>query len=395
VVKICRKISRSQGVFVSHWRNVAPTRSAVLVAAVSLSLLLRLTPSLAQSQAKPKPLSKDTVIRLLKGDVSPIHVADLARERGIDFQMTRETENELRQAGADDNLVNVLQGLAPKNVPAKPEVPLAAKPEGAGGPSPGTVRLNSKDGLKYVWIPPGSFEMGCSPGDNECYDNEKPAHRVTISKGFWMGQTPVTAGAYKRFASETGRAMPPEPKLGNNALNPGWGNEQMPIVNVTWDASEAYCQWAGGRLPTEAAWEYAARAGSGQARYGPVDDVAWYADNSGRERIDSAGIWSQDQSHYADRLAANGNTMHAVGLKQPNEWRLYDVLGNVWEWVNDWYDEKYYQNSPAVDPAGPAGGQLRVLRGGSWGDGPRDVRVSGRVRGYPGARDVSHGCRCS
>ena len=172
--------------------------------------------------------------------------------------------------------------------------------------------------------------MGSSSGDNDCFEEEKPAHRVTISKGFWLGQTPVTVGAYKRFARETGRAMPAEPKLGNNALNPGWGNEQMPIVNVNWDESQSYCQWTEGRLPTEAEWEYAARAGNEHARYGPLDDLAWYADNSGRERIDSTRIWSQD-GHYGDRLAANGNTIHVVGLKGPNDWRLYDVLGNVWD----------------------------------------------------------------
>jgi formylglycine-generating enzyme required for sulfatase activity len=390
VVKICRKISRSQGVLVSRWCKLTSFRKAILVAAVSLLLLLRLTPMLTQSQAKPKPLSKDTVIRLLKGDVSPIHVADLAREHGIDFQMTPETERELRQAGADNNLVNVLRSLVAKTVPAEPKERAAVKPEGRPA---GTVRVNSKDGLKYVWIPPGSFEMGCSTGDNECFEEEKPAHQVTITKGFWLGQTPVTAGAYKRFASETGRAMPPEPKLGNNALNPGWGNEQMPIVNVTWDESEAYCQWAGGRLPTEAQWEYAARAGSGQARYGPLDDVAWYVDNSGRERIDSAR-WSQDSSHYGDRLAANGNTIHPVGLKRPNDWRLYDTLGNFWEWVDDWYDQKYYQNSPAVDPAGPAGGEFRVRRGGSWLNFPWLVRVSVRLRYDPGYLLVNYGCRC-
>ena len=269
-----------------------------------------------------------------------------------------------------------------------------APEKSAATPVVGEVRENPKDGLKYVWIPPGSFQMGCSPGDNECFEEEKPAHPVTITKGFWLGQTPVTVGAYKRFASETGRAMPPEPKLRNNALNPGWGNEQMPIVNVAWEDSQAYCQWAGGRLPTEAEWEYAARGGSGEARHGPLDDVAWYADNSGRERIDSTRIWSQDQSRYGDRLAANGNTMHTVGLKRANDWLLYDTLGNVWEWVNEWYDEKYYQNSPAVDPAGPTSGQFRVLRGGSWLGDPRYVRVSDRGRGDPGDRFIVYGCRC-
>jgi formylglycine-generating enzyme required for sulfatase activity len=265
-------------------------------------------------------------------------------------------------------------------------------------PSRETVRVKSQDGLKYVWIPPGTFEMGCSPGDSECFKDEKPAHQVTITKGFWLEQTPVTAGAYKRFAGETGRTMPPEPKLGSNALNPGWGNEEMPIVNVTWDDAKSYCQWLGGRLPTEAQWEYAARAGSTEARYGPLDDVAWYENNSGRERIDSTRIWSEDWSHYFDRqsgrLAANGNTMQAVGLKRPNDWRLYDMLGNVREWVSDWYGETYYQSGSERDPQGPDYGNLRVLRGGSWDSVPGYIRVSDRYSGYPDSRYIDGGCRC-
>jgi serine/threonine protein kinase/formylglycine-generating enzyme required for sulfatase activity len=274
----------------------------------------------------------------------------------------------------------------------------STRSEKTAKPSRETVRVKSQDGLKYVWIPPGTFEMGCSPGDNECFKDEKPAHQVTITKGFWLEQTPVTAGAYRRFARETGRAMPPEPKLGSNALNPGWGNEEMPIVNVTWDDAQSYCQWLGGRLPTEAEWEYAARAGSREARYGPLDDVAWYENNSGRERIDSTRIWSEDWSHYFDRqsgrLAANGNTMQAVGLKRPNDWRLYDMLGNVREWVSDWYGETYYQSGSERDPQGPDYGNLRVLRGGSWDSVPGYIRVSDRYSGYPDSRYIDGGCRC-
>jgi len=126
--------------------------------------------------------------------------------------------------------------------------------EDVGPLPPGTVRENPQDGLKYVWIPPGGFEMGCSPEDKECFAEEKPAHQVTITKGFWMGQTEVTVGAYKRFAAATGRQMPPEPDFSGRPLDPGCGNEALPIVDVTWDEAQAYCAWAGGRLPTEAEW---------------------------------------------------------------------------------------------------------------------------------------------
>jgi eukaryotic-like serine/threonine-protein kinase len=232
-------------------------------------------------------------------------------------------------------------------------------------PAAGTVRENPKDGLKYVWIAPGKFMMGCSPGDTECSDNEKSPHRVTITKGFWMGQTVVTVSAYNRFAAATGKAMPNAPDF-----NPGWSNEQMPIVNINWNEAQDYCAWAGGRLPTEAEWEYAGRGGSTETRYGPIDEVAWYFNNSGQKT-------------------------HEVGQKRANGFGLYDMLGNVWEWVNDWYDQNYYRNSPSQDPIGPASGQLRVLRGGSWYYNPRYVRVTDRVRYDPGDWSNDLGFRCS
>jgi len=263
------------------------------------------------------------------------------------------------------------------------------------GVKKGEVRVNPNDGLKYVWIPPGTFMMGCSPGDNECYDFEKPPHQVTITKGYWLGQTEVTVGAYKRFAGATGRQMPPEPDINGRPLNPGWGDEAMPIVDVTWDDAQAYCSWAGGRLPTEAEWEHAARAGSTAARYDDLDEIAWYADNSGRQRLDSQTIWKkEDQGNFVKRLNENGNGMHEVGQKRADGLGLSDMLGNVWEWVNDWWEQSYYPNSPSQDPMGPASGQLRVLRGGSWVGVPRDVRVSLRNRRNPGNRDFDLGFRC-
>jgi len=257
-----------------------------------------------------------------------------------------------------------------------------------------TVFVN-KDGLKYVWIPPGTFMMGCSQDDNECFDSEKPSHQVTISRGFWLGQTPVTVGAYKRFAQSSGKVMPPEPSILGKALNSGWSNEQMPIVSVTWDEARDYCSWAGGRLSTEAEWEYASRGGSTEVRYGPLNDVAWYADNSGQQRLDSVQILKDDQKNFFQRLKDNGNGMHEVGQKRANGFGLFDVLGNVWEWVSDWYGPNYYQASPSQDPPGPASGTLRVFRGGCWYNaGPRGVRVSDRGRTKPCARNHGLGFRC-
>jgi formylglycine-generating enzyme required for sulfatase activity len=206
--------------------------------------------------------------------------------------------------------------------------------------------------------------MGCSPGDNECGNDEKPSHQVTISKGFWIGRTEVSVGAYKRFAAATGRRMPDPPNFDS-----GWANDGMPIVNVSWNDAQDFCTWTGRRLPKEAEWEYAARGGSTEVRYGNLDEVAWYDKNSGEQT-------------------------HGVAQKHANGFGLFDALGNVWEWVNDWYDENYYQNSPPQDPSGPTSGQYRVLRGGSWFDNPRFVRVSYRDWFNPANRLTVGGVRC-
>jgi len=262
-------------------------------------------------------------------------------------------------------------------------------------PAAGAVMAGATDGLNYVWIPPGTFLMGCSPGDSECRDSEKPAHRVTITKGFWMGQTEVTVGAYKRFAAAAGRAMPAEPKAGDRPLNPGWSDDQQPMATVTWDDAAAHCRWAGGRLPTEAEWEYAARGGTSGSRYGDLDAIAWYADNSGRSRLDSVSIVKQDpKGGLFHRLMENQNGSHKVGQKLPNALGLYDMLGNVWEWVADWYGENYYGQSPSQDPPGPSSGQSRVSRGGSSVHGPWGARASYRSGGAPGNRYNDAGFRC-
>jgi formylglycine-generating enzyme required for sulfatase activity len=225
------------------------------------------------------------------------------------------------------------------------------------------VEENSKDGLKYVFVSPGTFTMGCSPDDNECAANEKPAHQVTLSRGFWLGQTEVTVGAYKRFAAATRRQMPGAPEF-----NAGWSNDHQPVVNVSWDDARSYCTWAGGRLPTEAEWEYAARAGSTASRYGEVKEIAWTSDNS--------------------EVAA-----HEVGQKQANAWALLDMLGNACEWVEDWYGP--YRSDSVTDPHGPSTGQAKVLRGGSWDFLPRGARVSDRGWGNEAGRVHDDGFRCA
>ena len=271
--------------------------------------------------------------------------------------------------------------------------PLARSPN---SPAKGaSEKRNPNDGQIYIRIPAGAFRMGCEAGDNDCDASEKPAHQVRITKEFWIGQTPVTVDAYQRFAREKGIGMPPDRDNEGRKLNAAAGDGRLPIVAVTWHEASTFCEWAGMRLPTEAEWEYAARAGDAGARYGSLDEIAWYADNSGRARIDGTKLAKGEREEYVQRLYQNGNGPHPVASKRPNAWGLYDILGNVWQWTGDWYGETYYQHAPASDPAGPAAGEWRAVRGGSWFDAAWDVRVVIRYARAPENRSNDFGFRCA
>jgi len=342
---------------------------------------------LAQAQAVncAGKLSESKVEALLSGGVAQPRVEQIVRSCGIAFEVTPAVASRLRRAGAGNGLIGVLKEIQPKrpepvvkrDMPAaRPDKPVEPKetvapppeqPKPTAAPPPeqskepaappaGSKRVNSKDGLTYVWIPPGTFTMGCSPGDTECFEQEKPAHEVTITKGFWIGQTEVTQAAYERVKGS----------------NPSYfKGASLPVETISWDEAHAYCAAVGMRLPTEAEWEYAARGGNASARYGTLDAVAWHSGNS-------------------------GSKTHEVAQKQPNGYGLYDTLGNVWEWTADWWDAGYYRSSPRSDPQGPSSGQdeYRALRGGFWDFDPGVVRVSYRVWYGPGVRGLIVGVRC-
>ena len=218
-------------------------------------------------------------------------------------------------------------------------------------PGEPTTQVNVNDGLPYVWIQPGTFRMGCSPGDRECLGHEKPAHQVTISKGFWMGQTEVTQEAWPESKGD-------RPEQLQRGKAPG-------RERVSWEDARSYCKAVVMRLPSEAEWEYAARAGSTMARYGELDKIAWYPANSG------------------------GQT-HDVGGKQANAWGLSDMLGNVYEWVADEWGP--YEATNATDPQGRGTGlDARPFRGGSWANDADRARVSDRNAAPPTFRDHAVG----
>jgi len=247
-----------------------------------------------------------------------------------------------------------------RTVPPSPK-DVTASPPGVprNNPQPRTWS-NPADELAYVWIPAGTFMMGCSAQDSECKDDEKPSHQVNIEKGFWLGQTEVTIAAYRRFAAKHSRPSPA-------------GDDSLPVSGVSWADAKEYCGAVGGRLPTEAEWEYAARGGNSEPYYGVISQIAWYAGNS-------------------------DDVPHAVGKKQPNAFGLYDMLGNVAEWVWDRYYDRYDFDSPATGPEVEQpfpSNALAVARGGFWESDASGLRVSHRMPQEKEASQIPIGFRCA
>ena len=287
----------------------------------------------------PGVLSEEQLTTLLMAKAREPLVFQFIKQCGIGFEVTAEAESRLRKAGATTAAVNAARVWVDQQ------------------------REWRRVKFEFVKVVPGEFTMGCSAGDRACDDTEKPAHRVRITRGFEIGKYEVT------------QAMWESVMVSNPSHFKGFSDR--PVERVTWDDIQQFLQRLNARkdgyryrLPTEAEWEYAARAGSAGPYSGPLNLVAWHGANSGRQT-------------------------HNVGQKQPNAWGLYDMHGNVWERVQERIGRRY-TSSPQSDPAGSASGKpgLGSVRGGAWYSQPDEARASNRPVVTPDGRSVGVGFRC-
>jgi formylglycine-generating enzyme required for sulfatase activity len=234
-----------------------------------------------------------------------------------------------------------------------------------------------KDGAPMMLVPAGEFTMGSNTGHSE----EKPVHHVYVD-AFYMDQYEVTVTLYAKFLNATGRYQPT--LYGFQAALASQGDR--PVIGVTWHDAVAYCQWAGKRLPTEAEWEKAAR-GTDRREY-PWGNEAPSSDRGNYGQYPMPNI-----NPYADRLKPVGSYGNG---KSP--YGIYDMAGNVWEWVADWYGD--YSVNPERNPKGPPSKEMaihpyKVLRGGSWYIDPSDLRSAHRHADLPSHPNAINGFRCA
>jgi serine/threonine-protein kinase len=283
----------------------------------------------------------------------------------------------------------------PTAVPATETVTLQPSPMPFSSLTPGSgaTQIAGIDEMVLVFVPEGVFPMGAADQDQQAEVFEKPEHIVFLDS-FWIDRIEVTNAMFSRFVNATGYVTEAETGAGwiwngsdwEKTASADWrhprgegssiqGKENFPVVQVTWDDAEAYCQWAGRRLPTEAEWEKAARGSDGRSypwgSEAPNTQLLNYNDHIGDTT--SAGSYPRAASPYG----------------------ALDMAGNVWEWVDDWYDPEYYGNSPPENPPGPGSGVDRVMRGGSWHYNDPLIRTTYRGHIYPDYAGDSLGFRCA
>ena len=217
---------------------------------------------------------------------------------------------------------------APAAAPSDPSPPKTPPAGLSQGKSEGEW-VHEKSGIVLVWAPPGTFQMGSEA------EKEQPVHEVRLTRGFWLGKTEVTLGQYRAYCTAAG-ATPPETEAGDD----------HPATHVSWDDAQAFCQWAGLRLPSEAEWEWAARGGDGRS-------YPWGNEEPGTTRANWKGAEDgHEKTAPVGSFPAGASPIGAL-----------DMGGNVVEWVEDWYADGYPAGA-ATDPTGPGSGSFRAFRGG-------------------------------
>jgi formylglycine-generating enzyme required for sulfatase activity len=254
-------------------------------------------------------------------------------------------------------------------------------PDSVDAPLDIETEIRTSDGMAMVYVPTGQFQMGSTFDERT-----KPVHSVAVD-AFWIDQTEVTNAMYSAFLNESGNQVEEgvswwEPGAGHRGIiyghidevdgvfRPRSGYEDYPVVEVSWYGASAYCAWAGGRLPTEAEWEYAARGP--EALVYPWGNTL---DGTRANYCDVSCTYDWRDTALDDGFAYWGPVgNYPAGASWCG---ALDMAGNVWEWVKDWWSENYYANSPGDNPQGPDTGTLRVARGGSWFDngGPAGVAI--------------------
>jgi formylglycine-generating enzyme required for sulfatase activity len=334
------------------------------------------------------------------------------------FSTIREFCEQLREAFEFDERLRTVAFPAPVDQVEPEKAPGTARPE--------PPEVVNSIGMKLKLIPAGEFLVGSTKpqidmllkqfpdAQREWFDDEQPQHPVTITRPFYLAAHPVTVGQFRRFVEVSGYQTEAE-KSGKGAYglvgkewkqdprinwrNPGFEQgEDHPVVCVSHNDAQAFLGWLNEqeksgsrtyRLPTEAQWEYACRAGTG-GLYGGSDDPESLV------RIANVADASLKKLH-PNFTCIRGDDGYAytapVDSFEPNAWQLYDMIGNAWEWCEDWFDAKFYQSSPKEDPCNLKGAPYRVIRGGGWYDHPRFCRPAYRNRFAPEDRSSDLGFR--
>lgn len=284
-------------------------------------------------------------------------------------------------------LVTFVASCAPRTVPLASTATMAAEPTATVASTLsltpdkpiGTKAKSDMDGMTLMYIPAGKFQMGNHIPTEWTGEDELPLHDVYLD-AFWMDQTEITNAQYQKCVAI--KECTPPHSTASETRKSYFDNPEFavfPVIQVDWEQASVYCKWAGRRLPTEAEWEKAAK--------GDTDQIyPWKGDAVGPSfaNYDMDDDWPNADTSEAGSILAGASP-----------YQVMELAGNVYEWVADWYDASYYSQSPAENPAGPADGSSRVIRGGSWSSDALFIRAASRLPYYPDGFANDIGFRCA